>query len=346
MQREREQVQRREQVGEALAAVPEVALEVVAVARQAVEPFVLDLPSGSADPCDLRHVVGRDLQAGEERVRVGALAVTLDHELDPAAQYGGVAVAERRSVHPAVAVPLDLLLVVAGLDPAAGMDEVVMQHFVQALVGTGLADEDEVRPEVVDELAEGLAAVQVVAEEDRPVGPQLVDVGRQPALGGVALAVLLALILGQFGPLGGGVLLGLDELRHQRADAVVAVGDDGRRQHAVEVLRSLVLADMADGALRATDGVGAVDLDAVEGDGQAAAEAFEGGEGALRAQGVEALGEEVGEQVGVEAVEEVADLVVTGDGLHAEEGVTVGAAGLFLHAALEVEEGGGPARRR
>ena len=156
VQREREQVQRREQVGEALAAVPEVALEVVAVARQAVEPFVLDLPAGAADPCDLRHVVGRDLQAGEERVRVGALAVTLDHELDPAAQYGGGAVAERHSVQPAVAVPLDLLLVVAGLDPAAGMDEVVMQHFVQALVGTGLADEDEVRPEVVDELAEGL----------------------------------------------------------------------------------------------------------------------------------------------------------------------------------------------
>ena len=276
MQRERAQVQRREQVGEALAAVPEVALEVVAVARQAVEPFVLDLPSGAADPGDLRHVVGRDLQAGEERVRVGALAVTLDHELDPAAQYGGGAVADRHSVHPAVAVPLDLLLVVAGLDPAAGMDEVVMQHFVQALVGTGLADEDEVRPEVVDELAEALAAVQVVAEEDRPVGPQLVDVGRQPALGGVALAVLLALILGQFGPLGGGVLLGLDELRHQRDDAVVAVGDDGRRQHAVEVLRGLVLADMADGA--------------------------------LRAQGVEALGEEVGEEVGGEAGEEVADL--------------------------------------
>ena len=132
------------------------------MARQAVEPFVLDLPAGAADPGDLRHIVGRDLQAGEERVRVGALAVTLDHELDPAASAG-----------------------------------------------------------------------------------------------------------------------------------------------------------------------------------QAAAEAFEGGEGALRAQGVEALGEEVGEQVGGEAGEEVADLVVTGDGLHAEEGVTVGAAGLFLHAALEVEEGGG-----
>ena len=58
----------------------------------------------------------------------------------------------------------------AGLDPAAGMDEVVVEEFVQALVGTGLADEKEVRPEVEDQPAQGLAAVQVVAEKDRPVG--------------------------------------------------------------------------------------------------------------------------------------------------------------------------------
>ena len=76
--------------------------------------------------------------------------MALDHELDPAAQHGVVAVADRHSVHPAVALQLDLLLVVAGLAPAAGVDEVVMQHFVQALVGTGLTDKDEVRPEVAD----------------------------------------------------------------------------------------------------------------------------------------------------------------------------------------------------
>ena len=83
------------------------------------------------------------------------------------------------------------------------MAEVVVEQFVQTLVGTELTDEKEVRSEVEDPPAQGLAEVQVVAEEDRPIGAQFVDVGGQPAFGGVALAVLLALFLGQFGPLGG-----------------------------------------------------------------------------------------------------------------------------------------------
>ena len=42
MQRESEQVQRGQQVDQALAAMPEVALDVIAVARQGFEAFVLD----------------------------------------------------------------------------------------------------------------------------------------------------------------------------------------------------------------------------------------------------------------------------------------------------------------
>ncbi len=83
-----------------------------------------------------------------------------------------------------------------------------------------------------------------------------------------------------------------------------------------------------------------MDLDAVEGDEQAAAEALERGEGTLLADGAEAEGEQVGEAIGVHTVEQIADPVVAGDGLHAEEGVAVGAGGLLLHAALELEEGG------
>ena len=64
---------------------PEVVLEVVAVARQGVERLISDFPSGAARPGDRGHGVGRDLQAGEERVVVGALAVAADLEVDPGA---------------------------------------------------------------------------------------------------------------------------------------------------------------------------------------------------------------------------------------------------------------------
>ena len=111
-------------------------------------------------------------------------------------------------------------------------------------------------PRSATSCAEGLAAVQIVAEQDRPVGAQVGDVGGQPALGSVALAILLALVLGPVGPVGGGVVLGLDEQRHEREDAVVAVGDDGGREHGVKELLGFVLADMAGRALLAMDGVG------------------------------------------------------------------------------------------
>ena len=71
-------------------------------------------------------------------------------------------------------------------------------------MAAGLTDEEEIRAEVGDECAEGLAAVQIVAEQDRPVGAQSGAVGGQPALGSVALAILLALVFGQVGPVGGG----------------------------------------------------------------------------------------------------------------------------------------------
>ena len=213
-------------------------------------------------------------------------------------------------------------------------------------MAAGLTDEEEVRAEVGDECAEGLAAVQIVAEQDRPVGEQSGDVGGQPALGGVALAILLALLLGQVGPVGGGVVLGLDEQRHEREDAVVAVGDDAGREHGVEELLGLVLADMAGRALLAMDAVRAMELDPVEGDEQAAVEAQEGVEAALVADGVEAEGEEIGEEGGIETVEQIANTVFTRDLADAEEGVAIGAGGLLEHAALEVEEGGGLEKER
>ena len=242
-------------------------------------------------------------------------------------------------MHPAEAVVLDLLLAVAGLDPARGADELVVRQFVQPLVRVGFADEEEVGSEIENEAAEGLAAVQVVAQDDRALGAQLGEMAGQPALGGVAFTVLFLDLLGEFGAAGGRVLLGLDEGGQERQHAVLAVGDDGRREHGVEALHGLVSAHVAGRALFATAGIRAtMHQDAVERDQEATAEAFKGLEGAFLAQGVEAQREELAEGIGSDAVEQVADLVVVGDVADAEESLAVGEGGLVLNAALEIEE--------
>ena len=179
---------------------------------------------------------------------------------------------------------------------------------------------------------------KVFAEEDGPEGAQWVAVGGQPALGGVAFAVLLAVGVGAAVV---GVVLGLDEVRQQGQGAVVAVGDEGGCEHGVEVLHGFVLADRAGGAVVAVDGIGALELDAVESDGEAAVEAQEGIEGTLVAGGLQAVGKQGGEVVGVVASEEIPDVVVARNVRDPEQGLAIGASGLLQHAALEVEEGGG-----
>lgn len=130
VQREGEQVQRREQVRQTVLAVPEVVLEVVAVARQAIEGLILDLPPGAARTGDRGHVVGVDLEAGEERIVVGALAVALDLEVDPGALQGVGAGAHGHVLAPLVAMELDLPVAVAGADPVGGVDAAVGELLV------------------------------------------------------------------------------------------------------------------------------------------------------------------------------------------------------------------------
>ena len=81
-----------------------------------------------------------------------------------------------------------------------------------------------------------MAAVQVVAWIDGAVELEVIGMLGDPALGGVALAVLFAGLFVELGIGGGGVGLGSDELGRERDDAVVAVGDDGGGDHGVEVL--------------------------------------------------------------------------------------------------------------
>ena len=58
---------------------------------------------------------------------------------------------------------LDLLVAVAGADPAGGPDAAIGELLVSGLVAAGHTDEEEVRAEAGDEFAEGLAAVKVIA---------------------------------------------------------------------------------------------------------------------------------------------------------------------------------------
>ena len=85
--------------------------------------------------------------------------------------------------------------------------------------------------------------------------------------------------------------------------------------------------------------VGLVELDAVESYEEAVVEAQEGGEGTVLGEGVEAGREERVKGIGGAAVEQGADAVVGRDALDAEQRLAVGASLLFLHAALEGEEG-------
>ena len=121
----------------------------------------------------------------------------------------------------------------------------------------------------------------------------------------------------------------------------MAVSHDGGAEHRVEVLGlgSRRRATLATGAVRAVDLVGGMDLGAVESDEDAPVEAQEGGEAAALAQQREQGGEEGLEGGAADAVEQVADAVVAGDGAHAEQGAAVGVAAAVLHLALEAQEG-------
>ena len=109
----------------------------------------------------------------------------------------------------------------------------------------------------------------------------------------------------------------------------------------MEVLLALVGADVADRTLSTADRVRAVNLDAVQGDQETAAEALERLQGALLAHRVEAQREELAEGLRREAFQQIPNLVVAGVVLHAEQGLTIGVGVFLLHAALEAQEGGG-----
>ena len=183
-----------------------------------------------------------------------------------------------------------------------------------------LGGEQEVAAGVEHGPADGLAGVQVVAEVHRAQRGAAAAVGLQPALGGLALAVLLV-----------GAVPGGRELRRQRQRLRPARRHDVGGEHPVEVLGAAVAA-LVCRAVVAADVARAEELRAVQGDEDAAVEAAHRFESAAR---VEVLDERVERVVEVrrrDAVEQAArqravpDMVAARDARQPEQGVRVGAA--------------------
>src|SRR5580704_4333882 len=95
----------------------------------------------------------------------------------------------------------------------------------------GLAGQDEVAARPLDGGGDWLAGEQVVAEKDRPARRHRRTMPLQPALRGVAFAVLLLRSVA-----------GGDEFRRQRQNLLMAGCDDGGAQEGVEVFRATVRA--------------------------------------------------------------------------------------------------------
>src|SRR3954468_23671387 len=257
---EGEQVEADQEVGQGLLAVAEAVLEVVALEH--VEGLVLDLPSGTAARGQFGDAVRGDRQVGHEGVVVDTLARAAE-DLDghPVDAHGIGGAAQRDLAQPAID---------AGGLPAALDDGLPVLREVDAgevfgdgLVRVRLAGQDEAAAALPDGLDDRLAGVELVAQVDRPEAGDAGAMAGQPALGGGALAILLA-----------SAVLGRDELRRQRQDLGMAGGDHTGAQEGVETLHAAIRAP-ACRALWAADLARTVVLGAVERDQQPTAQALE-----------------------------------------------------------------------
>ena len=175
-------------------------------------------------------------------------------------------------------------------------------------------------------LADGLAGEQVVSEIHWLEPGILGTVRRQPAADRPALAVLLVV-----------AILRNDELRFQRHGAIMTWRHHGGGQQGVEIL-GLVLAALAVGAVWTADRVGAMVLGAVPSDQHVAVEDPHGIQAAALLQLGHDIGEHRVEQGRFDRVEHGADLAVTGDLVHAEQGLAVRSAVTRLQMAAGVPE--------
>lgn len=188
--------------GEVLLAVAEIVFEVVAVVLENVDAFVLNLPSQPGTGAEAGDALAGDWQRGHEDVDVGDLALGVRNgNADPIDETAILAVAERRAFEPAIArgqaFAGDFLrnrMLVAG----GPLHEIVL-----GLERERFGGEEKIAAALGDGLGDWLAGEEIVIKIDWPQTGEPHAGCREPALAGVAHAILLLR-----------AVLGRNELRH------------------------------------------------------------------------------------------------------------------------------------
>ena len=162
MDRECDQIERDEDRREVVFPVAEIVFEIVPLRFQGVERLVLDFPPRPSGGGEFLDVVGVDRQIGDEAVAIGDLAVGIaDDDFQPIDFERVLAVANGHARHPAPSVGEALFSTLHGLGQRRNLD--ADQVLVSRLVAVGFADEQKVRADGPDRLADGLFRIDVVA---------------------------------------------------------------------------------------------------------------------------------------------------------------------------------------
>ncbi len=203
---EGEDVHRGQKIGEMALSVAEVVFETIAPDLEGLDVFVLDFPSGPSGLGESDEGVFSDRMIGDPGMVIEGLARLLvgDGELKPVRQESVVGVPEREIGHKAKrpAFPDDLgnpfalgLSLAFGDDDAVGSDLSGAGEVVDPLVGRWMGDrlagKEKMESGCLRLLAEGLVGIEIVPQEGAvPVGIMGAP-GVDPARSRPDLAVLL-----------------------------------------------------------------------------------------------------------------------------------------------------------
>ena len=136
-----------------------------------------------------------------------------------------------------------------------------------------------------------------------------------------------------------GIILHADKFRHQGQHPIMARCHDHCRQHGMEEPGTLVFARVTHGALLTMDRPGGMKLDAVQRHEHAIGKTYKRRKVPLGTKRIQQVQKQALKRVRNQSVQQVADLTIGGNALHAEQRLTVGAGLALLHPPLEGKKG-------